>query len=162
MNGEKYAPPALYVPDHTKPFAMIVDIDGTVALHGDERGHYEYEKVSGDRPNWPIVDAVWKLAEEEGSPGYIALFVSGREDRCREDTIQWLRDRYLFCPSSDDALFMRKTGDHRPDYIIKREIFDEHIRHNYDVRLVVDDRTQVVKMWRSLGLTCLQVADGDF
>jgi hypothetical protein len=28
---------------------------------------------------------------------------------------------------------------------------------------VVDDRTQVVRMWRDeLGLTCLQVADGDF
>ena len=27
---------------------------------------------------------------------------------------------------------------------------------------VLDDRNQVVKMWRENGLTCLQVAEGDF
>ena len=30
------------------------------------------------------------------------------------------------------------------------------------VRFVLDDRNSVVAMWRSLGLTCLQVAEGDF
>jgi hypothetical protein len=30
------------------------------------------------------------------------------------------------------------------------------------VRLVLDDRNSVVKMWRSLGLECWQVAEGDF
>ena len=32
----------------------------------------------------------------------------------------------------------------------------------YSASIVLDDRKQVVDMWRSLGLTCLQVADGDF
>ena len=33
----------------------------------------------------------------------------------------------------------------------------------YDVAGVLDDRDQVVKMWRNeLGLTCLQVAEGNF
>ena len=31
-----------------------------------------------------------------------------------------------------------------------------------DVFAVFDDRQQVVDMWRSNGLTCFQVADGDF
>ncbi len=30
------------------------------------------------------------------------------------------------------------------------------------IEYVLDDRTQVVDLWRSLGLTCLQVAYGDF
>ena len=31
-----------------------------------------------------------------------------------------------------------------------------------DVFAVFDDRQQVVDMWRSNGLTCFQVADGNF
>ena len=31
-----------------------------------------------------------------------------------------------------------------------------------DVFAVFDDRQQVVDMWRQNGLTCFQVADGDF
>jgi hypothetical protein len=31
-----------------------------------------------------------------------------------------------------------------------------------DVFLVVDDRNKVVDMWRTLGLTVFQVAEGDF
>ena len=30
------------------------------------------------------------------------------------------------------------------------------------VDMVFDDRNQVVDMWRKNGLTCFQVADGDF
>ena len=31
-----------------------------------------------------------------------------------------------------------------------------------NVAMVFDDRQQVVDMWRQNGLTCFQVADGDF
>jgi len=57
---------------------------------------------------------------------------------------------------------MRKTGDSRKDSIVKREIFEEHIKGKYRIQFVLDDRNQVVEMWRQLGLTCLQVAEGDF
>ena len=59
-------------------------------------------------------------------------------------------------------LFMRASGDTRKDEIVKLELFDAHVRGKYDVRLVLDDRDRVVRMWRSIGLTCLQVADGEF
>lgn len=42
------------------------------------------------------------------------------------------------------------------------ELFDRHARDEYRVLVVLDDRKQVVDMWRSLGLTCLQVAEGNF
>ena len=38
----------------------------------------------------------------------------------------------------------------------------EHIEPFYDVLCVLDDRDQVVRMWRHRGLTCLQVAPGNF
>jgi hypothetical protein len=46
--------------------------------------------------------------------------------------------------------------------VVKLELFDEHIRDQYDVQFVLDDRNQVVDMWRQLGLTCLQVGPGAF
>ena len=45
---------------------------------------------------------------------------------------------------------------------IKREIFENYIRDYYNIQFVLDDRNQVVEMWRSLGLKCLQVQEGDF
>ena len=57
---------------------------------------------------------------------------------------------------------MRAVGDSRPDPVIKLELFNEHVHDRYDVRVVRDDRNSVVDLWRSMGLTCLQVAPGDF
>lgn len=128
---------------------VIVDIDGTVALKGN-RSPYDYENVDKDKPNLPIVELVQYLAEE-----YTIVFMSGRDDSCREKTKQWLEKWGL-----SGNLYMRKTGDYRNDAIIKAELF-ENIK-NRQVAFVLDDRDRVVKMWREKGLTCLQVAEGNF
>ncbi len=57
---------------------------------------------------------------------------------------------------------MRAAHDDRADAVIKREIYDKEIGPRFDVLCVLDDRDQVVRMWRGLGLVCLQVAPGDF
>lgn len=156
MNGERYATPEPYVPDASLPSACIVDLDGTVAIHGDERGHFEYEKVGGDTPNEPVIELVQALL---GDPRFRVLFMSGREDRCRDDTEAWLR-KHL---GVDGPLFMRTTGDHRPDYVVKTELFDQHVREKWDVRFAIDDRNQVVEhAWRAMGIVCLQCAEGAF
>lgn len=136
----------------TEP-AIIVDIDGTVALMGD-RGPYDLDRVGDDEPNHAVIEAVRAAYHE----GYAVVFCSGREDSCRDATEQWL-DKHVRVPG---PLFMRAAGDKRRDSIVKRELFDAHIREQYDVRWVYDDRRQVVTMWRDLGLTVMQVADGDF
>lgn len=62
-----------------------------------------------------------------------------------------------------EALYIRKAKDFRKDAIIKRELYEAHIKGRYDVLMVLDDRDQVVKMWRQeLGLPCLQVDYGNF
>ena len=61
---------------------------------------------------------------------------------------------------------MRITGDGRNDTIVKKELYEENIKGNYEILFVLDDRNSekypVVGMWRELGLTCFQVADGNF
>jgi hypothetical protein len=141
--------------------SIMCDIDGTVALHDGLRGHFEYEKVLIDLPNMPIIDLLGLLLGNVN-----ILFVTGRPERCREDTTTWL-GKYLFQPN-DEELFMRPDflpngkHDYRKDYIVKEEIYRNHIEQKHDIILCLDDRKQVVDMWRSIGLTCLQVAEGNF
>lgn len=136
-------------------WAVIVDIDGTVALMGD-RGPYDYSLVHLDRPNHRVIDVVHALYVA----GNTIIFMSGRSSDCRTVTEAWL-DKHVGIPYK--ALHMRASGDMRKDSIVKRELFDRYIRGNYNVACVLDDRDQVVHMWRrELGLTCLQVAEGAF
>lgn len=144
-----------YAPDSSKPKAIIVDIDGTIALHGT-RSPYDESRVSEDRPNHPVLLAISGLSIFANAQ---VIFVSARTDACRDATLEWLNEK---CGYFKPSLFMRKEGDCRKDVVVKREIFDAHIRDNYNVIAVFDDRNQVVDMWRSMGLTVFQVADGDF
>jgi predicted kinase len=134
--------------------AIIVDIDGTVAKM-DGRGAFDWDRVGEDKPNPPIIDIVQRFART-----HIIIFMSGRDSVCREQTLVWLKDNIRL---KDFHLFMRPEGDNRKDSIVKRELFDTHVRNKFYIDFVLDDRDQVVDMWRNdLGLTCLQVDWGDF
>lgn len=134
--------------------AIICDIDGTLA-HMQDRDPYDYDKVDTDVVDSTISHMLKLYATESD---YAILIVSGREDACKQVTERWLGKNYVMY----DELFMRKHGDYRPDEVIKKEIYDKHIKDKYDVEFVLDDRNKVVKMWREIGLKCLQVAEGDF
>ena len=141
--------------------AVIFDLDGTVALHhnpdgSQRRGHFEYSKVSEDLPNIPVINIVQILSKI-----WQPIAVTGRmdENNVRTDTINWI---YKQMSMSGFPLLMREDGDYGKDYIIKEEIYFRYVEPYYDIKLVLDDRNQVVDMWRRLGLTCFQVAAGDF
>lgn len=144
--------------DPTLPDAIIIDVDGTLALMNG-RSPYEYDKCDTDLPNWPVVETVNDLMEANRTRERRFLFVSGREDSVYRKTLGWLNDHLIAYP---DGLYMRQEGDHRKDYVVKREIYESRIKSQYNVEFVIDDRKQVVDMWRSLGLTVFQVAEGDF
>lgn len=137
-----------------KPKAIMVDIDGTVALMG-ARSPYDTSSVHLDQPNGAVVAAIRSAV----AAGDQILYCSGRDSSCRAQTSAWLSEH---ATTGDDGLFMRAEGDKRRDAVVKAELFDQHIREHYDVQYVLDDRQQVVDMWRSIGLTVFQVAPGDF
>lgn len=144
-----------YEPFKNRSYAIIVDIDGTVALHV-ARSPYDYTRVSLDAPNFSVIRLITALRMSPFAPRII--FLSGRPDSCREDTEKWLDEHVV----SWDELHMRAAGDTRNDAIIKYELFNKFVRNRFNVQGVFDDRDRVVRLWRSLGLHTFQVNDGDF
>ncbi len=135
---------------------VIFDLDGTFAFLGD-RSPYDASRAEHDEVN-QAVHFVYE-AIRSGKPETAVLLVSGREDRWRAETERWLERHGIIA----DGLFMRRAGDRRKDAVVKREIYERHIAGRYTVRVVFDDRDQVVRLWRDeLDLPCFQVAWGNF
>jgi len=87
------------------------------------------------------------------------ILLSGRSELYAPQTVEWLEKHDI--PFS--YLYMRKVGDNRKDSIIKRELFEEFVENKFYVEFVLDDRDQVVDLWRKdLNLPCFQVYYGDF
>lgn len=140
--------------------AVLVDIDGTTALNNTGRPWYGegYEKrLHEDDVNQTVVDVLDALLYKGGFADHV-LFVSGRAEIGREATSLWLSEHTYYPPDGVDAtLLMRKDKDFRDDVTVKQEIYEEHIRDVYDVRLALDDKPELVTLWRSLGIPAWQV-----
>ena len=134
------------------PKAIIVDIDGTLA-HMKGRSPYDWDRVGEDECD-TIIKGIVNSYDNYG----VVIVMSGRDASCRAITEKWLNDNNIVW----DTLLMRDEGDMRKDSIVKRELFDTYIAGHYFIEYVLDDRQQVVDMWRDMGLKCLQVAPGNF
>ena len=146
---------------------VIFDLDGTLAnidarrkLATKPNGKLDWDiffdasNISLDVPNEPVVKMAQLFAEDD----FTVVIFSGRSNKTEKTTRSWLaHNRVPF-----HKLVMRDDKRHfMPDNELKKQFLDEHVDID-DVFLVVDDRQQVVDMWRSLGLTVFQVAPGNF
>ena len=147
---------------------IIFDLDGTLALIDKRRevstkpnGRLDWGKffnstnIKLDEPNLPVI----KMAQLFSEQGFNIVILSGRSNKTETATRSWLsKNKVPF-----NKLIMRdsETDHFTPDWVLKKNMLDENLDIN-DVFLVVDDRDRVVKLWRSLGLTTFQVAEGNF
>lgn len=147
---------------------VVVDIDGTIAKVGDRLKHLQespknwdkfYERCNEDEPIQNIIELVKTLGMK-----YEIVFLTGRRESLREKTLSWVWRKF----NIDELkifrfdLLMRPDGDFRHDTKVKLEQFLKMGYKVEDIYLVLEDRNSMVKMWRDLGVTCLQVAEGDF
>lgn len=143
----------------------IFDIDGTLAdlthrLHCIEEVPANWDAFfnlcSEDCPIESVIGVCRSLMKS----GAKIILSSGRSDAVMNKTVEWLTDFGV----PFNALYMRKSGDHRQDDIVKSELLDK-ILSDFDgeeILGVFEDRNQVVKMYRDKGLRVYQVADGNF
>ncbi|MEH0417879.1 phosphatase domain-containing protein [Streptomyces sp. B21-083] len=143
-----------YEADPSRPVAVMCDIDGTLALM-DGRGPYDFARCGEDRLNVPVRAALvsFRLANDDR-----IVLLSGRSEEFRPQTEAWLSRHHV----PYDELHMRAAGDVRRDDIVKAELFDAHVRHEYAVRVSLDDRDRVVALWRRMGISTWQVNYGAF
>jgi predicted kinase len=144
-----------YYDDPALQTAIIVDIDGTLASMNN-RSPYDWHRVHEDTPRAAVEDLL--RVYKDSVPYVRIILMSGRDSAAREGTERWLEDNQI----PYDELHMRAAGDTRKDDLVKYELFNQHVRDQYRVWMVLDDRDQVVKMWRAMGLDCFQVAEGNF
>lgn len=150
----------------------VIDIDGTIAdlthrlpliqKHPKDWDTF-FARVSLDLPVDHMRQLLYHLdmgqfpAMPEHRAGFV--YVSGRREQCRTDTISWLEKHAFPKPA---ALYMRANGDFRDDSIVKGELLDQLLGDGFAPILAFDDRSRVVEMWRSRGIPCAQVREGDF
>jgi len=142
--------------DPALPSAIMCDLDGTWALIHPKRSPYDASTSDQDLPNEPVIAVVNQFA----MIGYTIIFCSGRQAKDEIPSRTHI-EKYL-APGTPYELYMRTTGDSRPDDEVKLEMYDKYILGRYNIFFVLDDRDAVVAAWRSIGLTCFQVAPGDF
>ena len=152
---------------YDRPEAIVCDIDGTMAniehrrkhlipKEGKKRGDWGrfFKEMTKDSLNQWCAD-ITQLFASQGTP---IVFATGRPDDYHEQTYNWLYKHKLI----HDHLFMRLRGDFRKDDIVKEIILEFEILPRYNVKFVIDDRQQVVDMWRKNGHVVLQCDKGDF
>lgn len=137
--------------------AIIVDMDATLCFNTSGRPFYgdgAAEGMESDAPN----DAVVDLVANYGELGYKIIIITGREESCRDATNTWCEDIGIF----PDYIFMRPNGDYTPGEELKKRLYEENVKDKFYIEFVIDDSSKCVKMWRDLGLLCLQPNEGKF
>jgi uncharacterized HAD superfamily protein len=146
---------------------VIVDIDGTISRVGERIKYLQqelkdwdlfYNDCFEDEPILNIVDLVYDLYLQR----YNIVFCTCRRESCREKTIKWLNQHFEPEIAKFSTLLMRHNNDHRHDIEVKPELLKNAGIEFDSIAFILEDRNSMVKKWRELGLTCLQVAEGDF
>lgn len=150
---------------------VIFDLDGTLAniekrrkMSQLDNGKIDWdvffkpENIWFDTPNEPVI----KMAQMLHSTHQI-IILSGRSKATKDETKRWLNKHGV----PYDVLKMRPTNrewHYMPDDDLKKHWLDTLFPGDKkdDILCVFDDRDKVVKMWRENGLTCFQVAEGNF
>tara|TARA_R100000544_G_scaffold26900_2_gene13855 strand:+ start:398 stop:874 length:477 start_codon:yes stop_codon:yes gene_type:complete len=151
---------------------VIFDLDGTLADIDARRKlatkvngkmnwdtFFDPDNISLDLPNQPVIEMA-KTLHKEGKK--IVIF-SGRSKATKDATADWLDKNGV----PFDVMKMRPTGHpwaFMPDDKLKKGWLDDIFPGDQKDRIlcVFDDRSKVVNMWRDNGLSCFQVAPGDF
>lgn len=146
---------------------IVFDLDGTLALT-EHRNHFLdgevknwkgfFEACVDDKPNHPVIETLVSLRNR----GFFIIVATGRSEDVRHQTTKWLADNVPGFRDQPFPVHMRDSGDFSQDVVLKTRWLEDGTIDESSIFCVYEDRDSVVKMWRSRGHTCFQVAAGDF
>ena len=155
-----------------KKDVVIFDLDGTLADIDARRTKaskpngkmdwdifFDPDNISLDLPNTPVIE----MAKTLHAAGKTIVIFSGRSKATKSATADWLDKHDV----PFHVMKMRPTGHpwaFMPDDKLKKHWLDNIFPGDKKDRIlcIFDDRDKVVNMWRDNGLTCFQVAPGNF
>lgn len=142
---------------------IIFDIDGTLA-HNTGRSPYDWKSVGEDEVDQSTTAMLHSLINDishyGNHPNPKVFICTGRDEESRESTLEWLDGNGFYFESDD--VFFRKNKDIRPDWVVKEEMWREISSQGYKIVGMFDDRNQVVRRARSLGLKVFHVDHNNF
>jgi uncharacterized HAD superfamily protein len=110
----------------------------------------EFHEAASNCPAiWSTVDSTLNWY----STGRDIIVVTARSSKYRRVTENWLKERYI---PYDGFLYMRKEGDIRSDYYVKKDILAELTQH-WDIVYAIDDNPSIIDLWRENGIRSLLV-----
>lgn len=142
------------MPDDLLPLAVF-DIDGVLAdvthrLHHLERRPKNWRAFFAAAPQDPPLEQGVALAREAARDCEV-VYLTGRPELCRQDTLHWLRRHAL----PDGALTMRSSRDRRPARVAKPQLL-ARVAHDRRVAVVVDDDLEVCDAYELAGWPVLR------
>ncbi|HEU0298849.1 MAG TPA: HAD family acid phosphatase [Longimicrobium sp.] len=141
---------------HTRPRAMVWDLDGTLS-DDTARAHF-VEVEQGRARDWqsyfdaidtdPPIAASMEVLRAMHAAGIRVLFLTGRPEYTRGKTERWLQANGL---TEYDALIMRPDGERRPAGFFKADAV-RGLRRNYELVCAFEDRIDVAEALREAGV----------
>jgi predicted kinase len=147
--------PTVIKTNRNLPPAIIFDIDGTLA-HMKGRSPYDWKKVGGDTVDL-ATDYIATCLGDLGDSAPTVIICTGRDGIAKYETEKWLKRNNIFY----DDIYIRETKDSRPDWVVKEEMWRD-IAKEYHIIGMFDDRLQVVRRARALGLKVFNVEYNNF
>ena len=130
----------------------VFDIDGVLAdvrhrVHlVDRRRHRDWDAFFAAAVSDPVLPEGLQAVSQASADGLAIAYLTGRPERCREDTEAWLA-RYALPPGSP---LMRPDHDRRPAREFKVEAL-RGLDRGSSVAYLVDDDAAVVEAARAAG-----------
>ena len=167
-----------------KKMCIIIDVDGTIVSEKDNsqiilpiennreiwdlfHKNKQYYKPSQFKQNKNIVDII--KAVINNIPEVYLIFLTARENIEGKpifiNTYRLIRKIFSFKPTDFGRKFtilMRKENDFRSSDMVKEDILNNKILHDYLPILAIDDEEPNIKMFEKNGINCIRaVRKGD-
>ena len=131
---------------------IICDIDGTIANNDHRQKQLTtykdwdnfFSKMEYDLP----YDQTIKIIEDHYQKGIKICFLTGRPERYREVTEEWLR-KYVKVKSF--KVYMRPNNDQRNKLETKEELFKENFNKE-DILFCLENDEDLIDLWNSFNL----------